>query len=84
MTDSDKCPTEQPSIECETEIVPRRSERVRHPPDFYGIRVNVTSQNPKEPKSIEKAVIDPKNQSGKKPWKWKFGILLGYQKKKEL
>ena len=26
ITDSDKCPTEQPSIECETEVVPRRLE----------------------------------------------------------
>ena len=66
MTDSDKCTTEQPSIECETEVVPRRSERLRHPPDFYGTRVNVTSQNPKEPKSIEEAVSGPEKPKWEK------------------
>ena len=66
MTDSDKCTTEQPSIECETEVVPRRSERLRHPPDFYGTRVNVTSQNPKEPKSIEEAVSGPEKSKWEK------------------
>ena len=41
MIDSDNCTTEEPSVES----VPRRSERERQPLDFYGIRINVTSQN---------------------------------------
>ena len=28
MTESGNCPTEQRSIECETEVVPRKSEQV--------------------------------------------------------
>ena len=66
MTDSDKCTTEQSSIECEIEVVPRRSEQVRPPPDFYGTRVNVTSQNLKEPKSIEEAVNGPEKSKWEK------------------
>ena len=47
MTDSDKCPTKQPSIECETAVVISRSEQVRHHPYFCGTRIIVTIQNPK-------------------------------------
>ena len=39
----------------DSETVPRRSERQRKPPDFYGIRVNVSSEKPSEPVTIEEA-----------------------------
>ena len=48
-SDSENCPTEQPIAES----IPRRSERERRPPNFYEIKVNVTSQSPKEPKAME-------------------------------
>ena len=51
-SDSENCPTEQPIAKS----IPRRSERERRPPDFYGVKVNVTNQSPKEPKSIEEAI----------------------------
>ena len=61
-TNSEDCPTEQPN----NESVLRRSERERRPPDFYGSRVNVTSQNPKEPKSIEEATDCPERSQWEK------------------
>ena len=47
-----------------TEMAPRRSERQRKPPDFYGIRVNVSSEKPCEPATIEEAT----NCSEKTEW----------------
>ena len=66
LSGSDKYTTEQPSNECDTEEVPRRSEQLKHPPDFYETRVNVTSRNLKEPKSIEEAVSGPKKSKWEK------------------
>ena len=37
------------------EMAPRRSQRQRKTPDFYGIRVNVRSKKPCEPATIEEA-----------------------------
>ena len=62
MIDSDNCTTEEPNVES----VPRRSERERRPPDFHGIRINVTSQNPKEPTCIEEAISCPENSQWQK------------------
>ena len=42
-------------VENNSETVPRRSKRQRRPPDFYGIRVNVSSEKPSEPVTIEEA-----------------------------
>ena len=42
-------------VEINSETVPRISERQRRPPDFYGIRVNVSSEKPSEPVTIEDA-----------------------------
>ena len=61
-SDSENCPTEQPIAES----IPRRSERERQPPDFYGVKVNVTSQSPKEPKSIEEAINSPEKSKWEK------------------
>ena len=46
---------------------------MRYPPDFYGTRVNVTSQTPKESNSIEEAVSGPKNS------KWEKAIEVEMQ-----
>ena len=37
----------------------RRSERERRPPDFYGVRVNITSEALNEPTSIAEALSSP-------------------------
>ena len=37
----------------------RRSTRERHPPDYYGVKVNVASDLPKEPLTVEEAVASP-------------------------
>ena len=48
---------DQPEIETNTEnTAPRRSERQRKPPDFYGIRVNMCSEKPSEPVTMEEAI----------------------------
>ena len=48
---------DQPEIETNTEnTAPRRSERQRKPPEFYGIRVNMCSEKPREPVTIEEAI----------------------------
>ena len=49
-TDDMEIPVEELS-----EAVPRRSERQRQPPDFYGIRVNLSSEQSSEPTTIEEA-----------------------------
>ena len=71
MTDSENCSTEQSSIEYKAESVPRRSERVWHPPKFYGTRVNVTSQNLRSTNLLKKQLVVLKKHSGRKPWKLK-------------
>ena len=45
-----EAPVEEPS-----EVVPRRSERLRQPPDFYGARVYLSSETSSEPTTIEEA-----------------------------
>ena len=67
MSDSVHSPIEQPNVK----PIPRRLERERRPPDFYGTRVNVTNQNPKEPKSVTEAINCPKNHSGTEQWNLK-------------
>ena len=44
------------SVENPSETVPRRSERQRKPPDFYGIRVNLSAEISSEPTNIEEAI----------------------------
>ena len=50
LTTCMEIPIEEPS-----EAVPRRSERQRQRPDFYGIRVNQCSEKSSEPATIEEA-----------------------------
>lgn len=60
---NDDPPEEAPPIApVEPEQPPRRSERVRRPPDYY---VNVTNELPKEPLSVEEALSSPEKE------KWK-------------
>ena len=54
-SDPENCPTEQPNVE----PILKRSGRERKPPDFYGTRENVVTQNPKEPISIKEAISFP-------------------------
>ena len=57
--------TEVPCDETETLVqeqsamVPRRSERQKRPPDYYGVRVNLSSETTSEPKTIEEATSSP-------------------------
>ena len=44
-----------PPVEKPSEVVPRRSERLRQPPDFYGARVYLSSEISSEPTTIEEA-----------------------------
>ena len=37
----------------------RRSTRERHPPDYYGIKVNIANNLPKEPLTVKEAVASP-------------------------
>ena len=46
----------------------RQSERERRPPDFYGVRVNITSEALNEPTSIAEALSSPDKA------KWKDGV----------
>ena len=55
VSNLENCPTEQPNAE----PILRRSGRERKTPDFYGTRVNVVSQSPKEPRSIKEAISSP-------------------------
>ena len=71
ISDSENCPTEQPIVES----VPRRSERERRPPDFYGTRANVTSQYPNEPKSIKEAISSPEKSQWEKAMKTEMQSL---------
>ena len=48
--------------ETSTEFVPRRSQRAKQAPDFYGVRVNVTSCEVKEPNTLKEALASPDNQ----------------------
>ena len=41
------------------EPVARCSQRVRQPPDFYGVRVNVTNAQLEEPTTLEEAIAGP-------------------------
>ena len=41
------------------EPVARCSQRVRRPPDFYGVRVNVNSAQLEEPTTMEEAIAGP-------------------------
>ena len=62
LEDDDPQEEAPPIAPVEPEQPPRRSERVRRPPDYY---VNVTNELPKEPLSVEEALSSSKKE------KWK-------------
>ena len=42
-------------VENSSETIPRRSERQRQPPDYYGVRLNLSSEMSSEPTTMEEA-----------------------------
>ena len=66
LEDDDPQEEAPPIAPVEPEQPPRRSERVRRPPDYY---VNVTNELPKEPLSVEEALSSSKKE------KWKGAMM---------
>lgn len=54
FSDNTEMSSEVP-VEEQSEIVPRRSERQRQPPDFYGARLYLSNETSSEPMTIEEA-----------------------------
>ena len=57
--------------------LPRRSERTRHPPDYYGVRVNVASEQPKKPSTLEEVAASPQKE------KWESAMETEMQSLKD-
>ena len=65
FSDDNQATTEDcPMTQLDAELAPRRSERERQGPDYYGERVSIVNQKSEEPTSIEEAVTVLKNHSG--------------------
>ena len=51
-------------------ILPRRSERVRQPPDYYGTWVNTAKKQGAEPTTVDEAMSSPERK------KWKEAMRM--------